>query len=172
VPAYGLRAATQEDHPFLVRAHHEGLRPWIEAVWGWDESQQDALVADWLTRHTPQVVTVDGTDAGYLLTEADESALHLHAIVLLARFQRQGHGTRILRDLVAAATARGLPVALRVLEPNPARRLYERLGFTVTGETGTHVHMRRPPDRPEEPGTPMPHGQTPARPDPESERPG
>jgi len=33
-------------------------------------------------------------------------------------------------------------VALQVILSNPARRLYERLGFTVVGQSNTHYHMR------------------------------
>jgi hypothetical protein len=36
-----------------------------------------------------------------------------------------------------------LPVKLRVLKVNPARRLYERLGFIHKGETPTHYLMER-----------------------------
>ena len=37
----------------------------------------------------------------------------------------------------------GAPIGclLRVLRVNPARRLYERLGFEVTGESPTHFEM-------------------------------
>jgi ribosomal protein S18 acetylase RimI-like enzyme len=39
------------------------------------------------------------------------------------------------------------PVTLQVLKTNPrARKLYERLGFHVTGRSGTHDFMRRDPD--------------------------
>ena len=37
-----------------------------------------------------------------------------------------------------------MPVELQVLKVNPARRLYGRLGFQVTGETETHYLMQRP----------------------------
>ncbi len=143
---YALRPSTAEDHAFLTRAHHEGLRPWIEAVWGWDPARQDELVADWLTRHAPDIVTVDGKDAGYLLLRDDEDALNLLAVVLLPRFQRRGIGTRIVREVIERATALGKPVQLGVLRPNPARRLYERLGFEVTEETEERFRMRRPVD--------------------------
>ncbi len=42
------------------------------------------------------------------------------------------------------ADLRRLPVRLQVIKGNPARNLYERLGFTVTGETDTHLLMLRP----------------------------
>ncbi len=43
---------------------------------------------------------------------------------------------------VAQARAEGVPVALQVLKVNPARHLYERLGFSVVGETAMHCLMR------------------------------
>jgi len=41
--------------------------------------------------------------------------------------------------------AAGKPVALRVLKPNPARRLYERLGFEIICETPERCFMRWQP---------------------------
>lgn len=44
----------------------------------------------------------------------------------------------------AAATQR--PLGLQVMKGNPARRLYERLGFRQAGESDTHYAMEwRPP---------------------------
>jgi ribosomal protein S18 acetylase RimI-like enzyme len=34
---------------------------------------------------------------------------------------------------------------LTILKVNPARRLYERLGFTVVGETETHFRLEARP---------------------------
>jgi len=41
----------------------------------------------------------------------------------------RGVGEALLRALIGEASARGLHLALDVRETNPARRLYERLGF-------------------------------------------
>jgi ribosomal protein S18 acetylase RimI-like enzyme len=47
---------------------------------------------------------------------------------------------------MAEAFDRGIPIALQVLRSNhPAKRLYERLGFEVTGETETHYLMQARP---------------------------
>lgn len=65
-------------------------------------------------------------------------------IELLPAFQRQGIGTLLMTRILGAAEARQVPVRLQVLRTNtPARRLYERLGFTVTGQTETHFQMER-----------------------------
>ena len=41
----------------------------------------------------------------------------------------QGVGETLIRALIAEATNRGLRLSLNVRQTNPARRLYERLGF-------------------------------------------
>jgi len=38
----------------------------------------------------------------------------------------------------------GLPAQLDLLKTNPARRLYERLGFRIVADTGAEFHMERP----------------------------
>ena len=48
--------------------------------------------------------------------------------------------------LIQEVLGRGRPVDLGVLEVNPpARHLYERLGFRVTGESDAHHYMRAEP---------------------------
>ncbi len=50
---------------------------------------------------------------------------------------RQGGriGEAVLRELPAEAAREHVPVSLGVLHGNPARRLYERLGFRLAAET-------------------------------------
>lgn len=144
--SYTLRDRTPEDDAFLVRAHHAGLRPSIEAAFGpWDAAVQDRFAAEWLARGTPRIVLVDGEPAGYLETEDRPTQVYVSNIVLLPAFQSRGIGTRILQDVIEDANARSLPVQLQVFKVNPARELYERLGFKQIGETEHHIQMLRPP---------------------------
>ena len=51
----------------------------------------------------------------------------------------QGVGQMLMRALIAEATRRGLGLCLNVRNTNPARRLYERMGFqAVPGMTVTN----------------------------------
>ena len=52
----------------------------------------------------------------------------------------EGPGTRH-RDILALARERAKTVSIHVEKNNPARRLYERLGFVETGRTETHYRM-------------------------------
>lgn len=47
----------------------------------------------------------------------------------------------MLNALLADAARERVPVSLSVLHGNPARRLYERLGFRLASETDTSASM-------------------------------
>jgi ribosomal protein S18 acetylase RimI-like enzyme len=73
-------------------------------------------------------------------------ALYLEQIFIDAAFQRRGIGTEIIRGLIDRATQAGQPVTLGVVKTNPARNLYQRLGFRITHENDRKFYMRREPE--------------------------
>ncbi|HTD51708.1 MAG TPA: GNAT family N-acetyltransferase, partial [Thermoanaerobaculia bacterium] len=72
--------------------------------------------------------------------------IRLVDIALLPAFRGKGVGTRLLAELIAEAKGRGVPLTIHVELFNPARRLYDRLGFTPVEEHGVHVLMERRPE--------------------------
>ncbi|HTE42756.1 MAG TPA: GNAT family N-acetyltransferase [Steroidobacteraceae bacterium] len=80
---------------------------------------------------------------GLLKVERGETEWKVIQIQLMPRLQGKGIGEQILRELIEQAGARSLPVTLSVLKANPAKRLYERLGFVVEGEDAHEYFMRR-----------------------------
>ena len=56
-------------------------------------------------------------------------------------FQRRGLGTQLLKRLFVEGRESSLPIRLRVLAVNPAKRLYERLGFVVIETTAERLFM-------------------------------
>jgi ribosomal protein S18 acetylase RimI-like enzyme len=60
--------------------------------------------------------------------------LYIHALYVLPHYRQRGIGTALLRAAIAWGQQRGCGLAqLSVLPHNPARRLYQELGFTVHG---------------------------------------
>ena len=57
------------------------------------------------------------------------------------------YDSRLVASVCQDADALGVPVDLHVLKVNPAIRLYQRLGFVLTGETATHYTLRHEPPR-------------------------
>lgn len=70
---------------------------------------------------------VPESDPGYGFVRPDVPEV---TIALMPPYRGQGIGTRLMRKLLADAEAAGHPaLSLSVHPKNPARRLYERLGF-------------------------------------------
>lgn len=141
---YTLRQATAADYDFLWWLHAATMREYVAQTWGWDEARQAAYFRAHFNPAGSQIIVLDGQDAGLLVVERRPAEIFLSAIEILPAWQGQGLGTMVLGDLLAEAARERLPVRLQVLKVNPARHLYERLGFAVTGETATHDQLTRP----------------------------
>jgi ribosomal protein S18 acetylase RimI-like enzyme/8-oxo-dGTP pyrophosphatase MutT (NUDIX family) len=137
---YRMRPATAADYTFLYNLKVACLKAYVAATWGWNEAFQQAHFAAQFDPHQSQIITVDGQDAGQLQVEYRPDVIFLAGLYILPGYQGRGLGTAVIRDLLTEAGRR--PVALQVLKVNPAGRLYQRLGFRVTGETDTHYQMR------------------------------
>ena len=139
---YRVRPASDEDFDFLYGLHVAAMKEAVSRVWGWDDAVQERMFRERPDSSKSAIVVVDGQDVGVLALQKQPDVVVLVNIEILPEFQRRGLGTAIVRDVIADAKRAGLPISLRVLRGNPARNLYERLGFVVTGETETHFLMR------------------------------
>jgi len=141
-----LRPARPADSAFCRRIKNENMRWIAEQLFGWDEAQQVERFARQWNVDEVRIITAAAEDAGWLQTATVEDAVFLKQIYMDRPFQRQGIGTRVMRIVIDGARQDGKAVALDVVKINPARRLYERLGFRITGEEDHKFNMRREPD--------------------------
>lgn len=65
----------------------------------------------------------------------DKHHWYLVQIQLLPEYQRLGIGKNLIEDLLNVASTQGHSVVLSVLKNNPAKRLYESLGFKKYDES-------------------------------------
>ncbi len=139
---YTLRAVTAEDKDWLYELNRVVLGSYVEQIWGkWDELWQRQYFHEHFDPGVSRIVVYRGEDAGILRVEERAADVALAVIELLPAFQRLGIGTAVISKVLADAHRRRLPVILQVFKVNPARRLYERLGFVISGETPTHYQM-------------------------------
>lgn len=140
-----------EDDDFLFQLY-TGTRRDELLTWGWDEAAQHAFLSmqwkaqkhSYATQYPEaahRIIRYDGERAGRMLVNNSGQELLLVDLSLLPEFQNLGIGTAILRELQAEAAREDKPLRLSVLKTNPARQLYERLGFHLTGEGGMHFLM-------------------------------
>lgn len=147
-----LRPATPADGDFAYSVHRAAMRPWVEQTYGWDEAWQRQYFRERFDPTMTQIIRCGARDVGLLCVEDEGKALFLAAISLLPAYQGRGIGTALIRRVQERAARRGVPLALRVLQVNPARALYERRGFVVTDQTDTHYQMTWTPGAAEGPG--------------------
>jgi ribosomal protein S18 acetylase RimI-like enzyme len=87
------------------------------------------------------LIVCEGQPAGRLIVDRRPEEVHIIDIALAPAFRRQGIGTAYLKTLRQEAHDRGVPLRIFVECNNPARRLYERLGFRQIGEQGIYLQM-------------------------------
>jgi ribosomal protein S18 acetylase RimI-like enzyme len=145
------RPLAADDRDFCVRVHHLAMRHYVEPLWGWNEVLQDQRAMESLARPdaTHEIVLLDRAPIGYLSYEDRTELLFLSELYLHPDHQQQGHGSEIMRKLIAMTQSHRKPIELSVLTTNPrARRFYIRHGFVELKTTTDRTRMRRPGDPP------------------------
>jgi ribosomal protein S18 acetylase RimI-like enzyme len=157
--AISLRDATAADLPFLLELFASVRTPELAAS-GWTEAEkrtfcdrqyalQDRHYREHFAGARCLVVQAGSTPVGRLYRAAVGDNLYVLDIALVSQARGQGIGTTLMRDLCAEADRGGLTTILHVEPANPAKRLYERLGFVAGATAGVYCEMRRAPTRAE-----------------------
>jgi GNAT superfamily N-acetyltransferase len=150
IPPIALRPARAADLAFCRRIDHETMRWIIDELFGWEEARQvDNFARKWRVEEARIITVAAGDawqDAGWLQTAPCDDAILLKEIYLDPPFQRQGIGTRVMQIVIDEAQRQSKAVTLGVVKINPARRLYERLGFHTTHDDEYKFYMRRDVD--------------------------
>ncbi len=137
-----LRPATAADLPFLLELRRLTMSEHLLRV---GEPTDEAAHAARVQAHfdDAQVILQGGERIGLLKLNRGGATWHLHQIQILPAHQGRGIGAAVIGEVLAQAAARQVAVQLSVLHGNPARGLYERLGFRVVGATAIETVMRR-----------------------------
>ena len=138
---YQLRTASPSDLDLLMKIGHEGIRPYVESLFGWDSEEQERRFREDFHPEQISVVQFEGEDVGYLKVEDKGDHIFLAGIYLLKRVRSVGLGSSVMTDLISAAHNSGKSIRLQVLRTNPAQSLYQRLGFKIVGDSDSHIFM-------------------------------
>ena len=155
MPEPRLRPVTEADRPFLVDLYGSVRAPELEHV-AWDDATkrafvehqyaaQDAHYREHYEGATLDVIEVDGEPAGRLYVHRGRSDIRIMDIAIAPAFRGQGIGTALLEALVEEARESGRKLSIHVESNNPARRLYERMGFAAAGEHGVYILLELVP---------------------------
>jgi ribosomal protein S18 acetylase RimI-like enzyme len=149
-----LRPVTDEDRAFLIDLYGSVREPELARV-PWDGATKRAFVEQQFNAQdvayrgnypgaTLDLIEVDGRPAGRLYVHRGPSDIRIMDIALAPAYRGHGIGGRLLQALIAEADESGRKLSIHVEQQNPARSLYDRLGFLPAGEHGVYVLMERP----------------------------
>lgn len=141
---YSFRNCTLDDFDFLFELKKQNFKWYVDKIWGWnDEDQKQRLKQD-LEEHLAhkRIILIDNKSAGvYVIHTTENGDLFINEISILKEYQNKGIGRKILEEQLKENQSKGIRTILQVFKDNPAKSLYERLGFKVYGETETHYQM-------------------------------
>jgi GNAT superfamily N-acetyltransferase len=147
-----LRPAVEADEAFLLEVY-AGTRADETAQTGWDDAQRRAFIKmqfgaqqQHYRSHYPKgehsLILLNEEPIGRLYVARSGGEIRILDIALLAEHRNKGVGTRIIKDLMAEAAKTGRPLRIYVESFNPALRLFQRMGFSQTEQTGFHCLMQ------------------------------
>jgi ribosomal protein S18 acetylase RimI-like enzyme len=145
------RQMTDDDLDFAA-ALYASTRAEELALSGWPEAERRAFLdqqhqaqhhhyrtyypgAEWL------ILEREGEAIGRLYLAEWRDQFRIVDISLVPASRGAGIGEAILRDVQDAARGAGKGVSIHVEKANPARRLYERLGFGIAEDKGVYDLM-------------------------------
>lgn len=143
---YELRECTLEDFDFLFELKKQNFKWYVDKIWGWNDEDQKKRLRDDLNEHLnhKKIVVLNKKDIGSYATHITENNdLFINEISIIKEYQNKGIGTDILRKQIAECENKNMKVLLQVFKENPAKKLYERLGFKIYNETETHYQMEK-----------------------------
>jgi ribosomal protein S18 acetylase RimI-like enzyme len=146
-----LRPTTPEDETFLLTLY-ASTRESELAVLGWDECLKKAFIDMQFGAQMQQyrmsypkasnsIVLLNNEAVGRLIVDRDEHELVLVDISLMPEHRGQRIGTHLIKQLLHEAASVAKPVRLHVLQTNPAKHLYQRLGFAVVNNDQLYCEM-------------------------------
>ena len=130
-----IRYATAADLPQIRRMEEQA-----STAAHWNAAQYDALFA----KDAPPRIALVAQDGlqliGFLIARSLAGEWEIENIVVDERHRKRGIGTTLVRRLLSEAQAAAATSAiLEVRESNaPARRLYEKTGFTSEGRRNSY----------------------------------
>jgi GNAT superfamily N-acetyltransferase len=139
-----LSPATRDDESALFALHRDALRDYVEQTWGWNDAWQRAHFADHYVAGRNALIVRGGGNAliGRVSLSRHWRQIFLRDIELIAAERNRGIGSAVIRCVLRLARESNKAVELLVLDCNPARHLYARLGFNIVADDGARMRMR------------------------------
>lgn len=149
-----LRNLEENDLPFLLKTYVETRSSEMERVPDWTPEMKRAfLEGQFEAQHIYYqnnykgaffwIIEWEGQKIGRLYVHPffQNHGMRIIDISIIPEFRNQGIGGELFKDLQKWAAELSVPLSIHVESFNPAKKLYERLGFKKISETNGVYHL-------------------------------
>lgn len=138
-----FRDCKYTDVDFIVHLKELCFKWYVEIIYGWDINIQKEKTIHELDRHINdmRIIRLDNKDIGITTFYEEDNTYIVGLIIIHPNYHNKGIATNIINDYIERAKYENKRIVVKTYKENPARKLYERLGFELYKEDNTHVHM-------------------------------
>ena len=142
---YNFKKYEEKDFDYLYKTKKDCFKWYVEKLYGdWDDEIQIKFFKDEINIENTNVITYKNNTIGIFtnyIGDNNESVIGLFYID--KKYQGKGIGTEILEEQLIKDKKNKRDTILKVYKKNPARFLYQKVGFETYDETSTHYLMKR-----------------------------
>jgi len=136
-----MRQANISDLEFLKKLRSETMDEYLKKD-GLPVDETSHLKRIQYHFEAANILDIHGKPIGLFKYYEDNTTCHVIQVQILPQYQGKGIGKSIITTLQKQALKDDKSVNLSVLKSNPARNLYERLGFTIISQSDNEFTMQ------------------------------
>ena len=138
-----FRKCKYSDADYILKLKELCIKWYIEIIYGWNiEVQREKNIHE-LQKHKDdmRILIKDGKDIGVTTFYEENNQYVVGLIMIHPEYQGEGLGSKIIKEYIDLAKKSNKKIKIKVYKENPAKRLYERLGFEIYNEDDTHLYL-------------------------------
>lgn len=141
---YALRCCEKSDFDLIFKLKKLCMKWYIEIIYGWNEELQISKTHNEIDRNISdmKIIIVDKKDVGVTTFTQNDDCYCVGLIMIHPNYQNNGIASSIISDYINIAKKDNKKIIIKTFKENPARKLYERLGFKEYNTDKTHIHLQ------------------------------
>ena len=138
-----FRKCKYSDADYILKLKELCIKWYIEIIYGWNTKVQREKTIHELQKHKDdmRILIKDGKDIGVTTFYEENNQYVVGLIMIHPEYQGEGLGSKIIKEYIDLAKKSNKKIKIKVYKENPAKRLYERLGFKIYNEDDTHLYL-------------------------------
>ena len=141
---FEFRNCEDRDCEFILYLKELGMKWYIEKIYGWDIDIQREKTKHEIEKHKSdmRIIRADNNDIGVTTFYKENNEYVVGLIIIHPDYRGKGIATNIIMDYINIAKKDNKNINIKTCKYNPARQLYEKLGFKQYNEDDTHVYLK------------------------------